>query len=323
MVECGVPQPLNELDDLDPKEYAFRVVNPRWSGGFEDRVRCALERAGFVIERLVINPDDSMATFWLRPSQPLAHFQSVAAARLVLEAALTNVGCPCGELELARCLRSGSAGGQYQPDALRGRPAASPMTGSAIRVHKTSPFCDLRFIEDLCVLQWCSVYSSFMNTAATAVYLRVSTESQRTDMQLRDLKAYCQQRKWKYVVYYSDKISGGKDSRPELDRMMKDIRAGKIERVLCWKLDRFGRSLSHLAFLIAELDRNNVALIVPGQGIDTGNDSYIGKMQRGILMVIAEFEKDIIRDRVLSGLAAAKARGVSAWSSGHDQPTHR
>lgn len=149
-----------------------------------------------------------------------------------------------------------------------------------------------------------------MNTAATAVYLRVSTESQRTDMQLRDLKGYCQQRKWKDVVYYSDKISGGKDTRPELDRMMKDIRAGKIERVLCWKLDRLGRSLSHLAFVLAELDRNNVALIVPGQGIDTSNDSYIGKMQRGILMVIAEFERDIIRDRVNAGLAAAKARGV-------------
>jgi len=149
-----------------------------------------------------------------------------------------------------------------------------------------------------------------MNTSATAVYLRVSTESQRTDMQFRDLKAYCQQRKWKDMVCYSDKISGGKNSRPGLDRMMKDIRAGKIERVLCWKLDRLGRSLSHLAYVLSELDRNNVALIVPGQGIDTSNDNYIGKMQRGILMVIAEFERDIIRDRVNAGLAAAKARGV-------------
>ena len=129
-------------------------------------------------------------------------------------------------------------------------------------------------------------------------------------MQLRDLKAYCQQRKWKGMAYYSDKISGGRDCRPELDRMMKDIRTGKIERVLCWKLDRLARSLSHFAFILAELDRNNVALIVPGQGIDTSNDNYIGKMQRGILMVIAEFEKNLIVDRVCCGLRAARARGV-------------
>lgn len=91
---------------------------------------------------------------------------------------------------------------------------------------------------------------------------------------------------------------------------MKDMRTGKIERVLCWKLDRLGRSLSHLAFILAELDRNNVPLIVPSQGIDTSSDNYIGKMQRGILMVIAEFEKNIIVDRVRCGLAAAKARGT-------------
>jgi hypothetical protein len=68
VVKCGVPQPLNELDDLDPKEYALRVVVPRWLGGFEDRVRCALGRVGFLIERLIIKPDDSMATFWVRPA---------------------------------------------------------------------------------------------------------------------------------------------------------------------------------------------------------------------------------------------------------------
>ena len=149
-----------------------------------------------------------------------------------------------------------------------------------------------------------------MNKPATAVYLRVSTEQQSTNIQLRDLEAYCQKRNWVDVVFYSDKISGGRDNRPELDRMMKEVRTGKVERVLCWKLDRLGRSLNHLAFIIGELDRNNVALIVPDQGIDTSNDNYLGKMQRGILMVIAEFERGIIRDRVNAGLAAAKARGV-------------
>lgn len=115
MVECGVPQPLNALDDLDPKEYAFRVVNPRWLGSFEDRVRCALERASFVIERLDINPDESMATFWMRPSQPLAHFQSLDAARAVLQASLTNADCPCGEQELALEVEGDRWNGAYCP----------------------------------------------------------------------------------------------------------------------------------------------------------------------------------------------------------------
>jgi hypothetical protein len=110
-----VQQPLNQMDDLDPKEYALRVVNPRWLGGFEDRVRCALERAGFEIDRLDINPDESMATFWVRASQPLAHFQSVDAARAVLQAALTNADCPCGEQELALTVEGDHWNGAYCP----------------------------------------------------------------------------------------------------------------------------------------------------------------------------------------------------------------
>jgi hypothetical protein len=110
-----MPQPLHEADDLDPKEYALRVVNPRWLGNLEDRVRCALERVGFEIERLVTNPDDSMVTFWLRRGQPLAHLENLDAARAALKAALTNVGCPCANDELVLWFEDGCWDGAYVP----------------------------------------------------------------------------------------------------------------------------------------------------------------------------------------------------------------
>ncbi len=115
MGNCDVPEPLHEVDDLDPKDYAFRVVNPYWMGGLEQRVRCALARTGFAITRMLTNPDESMVTFWLRPSQPLAHFQSLDAARVALQAALTNADCPCGEDELALAVEGDRWNGAYCP----------------------------------------------------------------------------------------------------------------------------------------------------------------------------------------------------------------
>ena len=89
----------------------------------------------------------------------------------------------------------------------------------------------------------------------TALYVRVSTESQTTNSQETELRRYCRQRGWKNPLIYSEKISGAKASRPELDRLIRDARAGKIERLLVFKLDRLGRSLTHLALIIEELDR--------------------------------------------------------------------
>jgi DNA invertase Pin-like site-specific DNA recombinase len=181
------------------------------------------------------------------------------------------------------------------------------VTGGSIPVHKSSPFCDHRFIEDLCVLQWCSVYSCFVNTA---VYVRVSTDHQRTDSQEQELKRYCRQRGWNKLKFFTDRISGAKASRPELDQMMQDIGAGKVERLVVYKLDRLGRSLTHLALILDELNRLRVPLIASSQGIDTSDDNPAGRLQLGVLMAVAEFERGIIKERVNAGLAAAKARGV-------------
>ncbi len=144
----------------------------------------------------------------------------------------------------------------------------------------------------------------------TAVYVRVSTADQRVDSQELELRRYCDQRGWTDVKFYTDRISGASCSRPELDVMVKDVRAGNVARVVCYKLDRLGRSLTHLALMLDELNRLKVPLIASSQGIDTSDDNPAGRLQLGVLMAVAEFERGIIRERVKAGVTAAKARGV-------------
>jgi DNA invertase Pin-like site-specific DNA recombinase len=130
------------------------------------------------------------------------------------------------------------------------------------------------------------------------------------DSQELELHRYCGQRGWEDVKFYTDRISGASCSRPELDSMMKDVRAGNVTRVVCYKLDRLGRSLTHLALMLDELNRLKVPLIASSQGIDTSDDNPAGRLQLGVLMAVAEFERGIIRERVKAGVTAAKARGV-------------
>lgn len=100
---------------------------------------------------------------------------------------------------------------------------------------------------------------------STAVYIRVSTENRRADSQQKELRHYCQQRLWTKTTYYVDKISGAKGSRPELDRLIRDMRAGKIERLVVYRLDRLGRSLTHLALILEEMEGLRVPLIASSQ----------------------------------------------------------
>ena len=107
-----------------------------------------------------------------------------------------------------------------------------------------------------------------------------------------------------------DKISGEKSTRPELDRMVKELRAGRIERVATYKLDRLGRSITHLCLLVDERTRLGIPLIFSSQGIDTSGNNPCGKFQLDVLKAVCEFERNLIRDRVNAGLAAARAKGV-------------
>ncbi len=155
----------------------------------------------------------------------------------------------------------------------------------------------------------CSAINRIMNKS-TAIYVRVSTSGQRTDSQKKELLTYCRGRRWKGIAVYEDKMSGGSTARPHLEKLMQDMRAGKIERLLCFKLDRLGRSLTHLALILDEMNRLQIPLICIGQGIDTNTDSPAGRLQLNVLMAVAEFERGIIKERVNAGLKAAKARGV-------------
>ncbi len=142
-------------------------------------------------------------------------------------------------------------------------------------------------------------------------YVRVSTSAQNYTSQEGALAQYCEARGWKPVDYtiLREKVSGSGKSRPVLDSILTAARTGAIKTVLVYKMDRLGRSVSHLSWVITELQRMGVGLICTSQGIDTSTDTPMGKMQANMLAAFAEFDRDCIRDRVKSGLAAARKRG--------------
>lgn len=146
----------------------------------------------------------------------------------------------------------------------------------------------------------------------TAIYLRVSMGRgvQKTDSQEHEIKRYCKGRGWTDLETYIDTMSGGKASRPELDRMLGDMRAGKIARVVCYKLDRMGRSLTHLCLLLDEMRRLEIPLLCVSQGIDTSQDNPCAQLQLNVMAAMCQFERSLIRERVNAGLSAAKAKGV-------------
>lgn len=143
-----------------------------------------------------------------------------------------------------------------------------------------------------------------------AIYTQVSTDKQTDDSQLAELREYSVRRAWVKVIEYRDVISGAKFSRAGLDKLMTDVRRARVDVVVCFKLDRLGRSLAHLAQIVGELTAHRVALVCPSQGIDTPGLNPASQLQLNILMAIAEFERSIIRERVKAGLRAAQAKGT-------------
>ncbi len=143
-----------------------------------------------------------------------------------------------------------------------------------------------------------------------AIYLRVSTDQQSHDSQRAELEDYCKRRGWQNVQWFTDTASGAKTCRAGLDELMALARRGKVDAVLTFKLDRLARSLVHLAQIIAELQAHNVALVVPSQGIDTSNSNPAAMLQINVLAAVAQFEREIITERVNAGIRAAKERGV-------------
>jgi DNA invertase Pin-like site-specific DNA recombinase len=141
-----------------------------------------------------------------------------------------------------------------------------------------------------------------------AIYARVSTAEQNTDIQRTALRRYARRRGAEAVEFIDHGISGSQASRPKLDEMMAALRRREFSAVVVTKLDRIARSLRHLTEMGAELEALGVALVVLDQSIDTSTPT--GRLLFNILGTIAEFERDLLRERINQGMKAAKARGV-------------
>src|SRR5436309_14601369 len=143
-----------------------------------------------------------------------------------------------------------------------------------------------------------------------AVYARVSTSNghQDPEMQLLELREYAERRSWTIAAEYVDHgISGSKESRPALNRLMADAQRRKFDAVLVWKIDRWGRSLKHLVTSLADLDAVGVAFISLQDNLDLTTPS--GRLMFQIIGAMAEFERSLITERVRAGLRNARKIG--------------
>jgi DNA invertase Pin-like site-specific DNA recombinase len=148
------------------------------------------------------------------------------------------------------------------------------------------------------------------NTVKTAIYCRVSTADQSCDLQRRELHEYCQRRGWEIVGEYTDAgWSGSKANRPELTRLMGDARKRRFDVVLVWKLDRWGRSVADSMRNIQELDALGVKFLAVTQNIGTEESSSMSRFMLTIMSAFAELEKELIRERTIAGVRAARANG--------------
>jgi DNA invertase Pin-like site-specific DNA recombinase len=150
-----------------------------------------------------------------------------------------------------------------------------------------------------------------MKSDKVGLYGRVSTtdKGQDPELQLKDLRTYANARGWKVFGEYVDKgESGAKDRRPQLDRLMEDARKRRIDGILVWKLDRFGRSLKSLVTTLEELRALGIQFVSYTENLDFSTPA--GRAMANLIGVFAEFERDLIRERVKAGIQNAKSKGI-------------
>jgi DNA invertase Pin-like site-specific DNA recombinase len=142
-----------------------------------------------------------------------------------------------------------------------------------------------------------------------AIYARVSTNNgQDPEVQLAEIRQFCMRREWTTVKEYVDKgISGAKERRPALDNLLADCRRRAVDCVVVYRYDRFARSLRQLVNALEEFRALGIDFVSLHEGVDTSTPN--GRLVFGIFASIAEFERELICDRVKSGLALAKSRG--------------
>jgi len=150
-----------------------------------------------------------------------------------------------------------------------------------------------------------------------ALYARVSTHvGQNPEMQLAELREYCSRRGWEVSGEFVDNgVSGGRERRPELDRMLSACRRRQVDAVVVYRYDRFARSLRQLVNALCEFDALGIQFVSLHEGVDTSTPN--GRLVFGIFASIAEFERELIRERVRSGLALARAQGKQVGRPRH------
>jgi DNA invertase Pin-like site-specific DNA recombinase len=148
-----------------------------------------------------------------------------------------------------------------------------------------------------------------MKNERVALYARVSTlAGQSPEMQLVELREYAARREWHVVEEHVDHgISGAKESRPALNRLMDHARQRRFDVVAVWKIDRFGRSLRHLVNSLAELENFGVSFVSLRDSIDLSSPSGVLMFQ--LIAAMSQFERSLIQERVRAGLQNAKRKG--------------
>lgn len=141
-----------------------------------------------------------------------------------------------------------------------------------------------------------------------AIYVRCSTVQQNLDIQLNDLNRYIEARGLQLIETFQDHgVSGTKDSRPALDRMMKMARQRKFNFVIVWRLDRLGRNTRHLLSILDELQNLQISLVSHQEGFDLSTP--LGRVVATVLAALSSFEREILRERVIAGVHNARAKG--------------
>ena len=151
---------------------------------------------------------------------------------------------------------------------------------------------------------------SLSHPLRAALYARVSTTNngQNPKMQLAELRDYCARRGWHVASEYVDQgMSGSKERRPQLDKLLAECRKRRFDAVVVYRYDRFARSVRQLVNALAEFDSLGIQFVSLYEGVDTSTPN--GRLVFGIFASIAEFERELIRERVRSGLAHARSRG--------------
>jgi DNA invertase Pin-like site-specific DNA recombinase len=146
-----------------------------------------------------------------------------------------------------------------------------------------------------------------------AIYVRVSTQDQTCENQLRDLQAAAESQGWPVVAIYREEgVSGakGRDQRPQLDAMLQAVARKKVDMVMAWSVDRLGRSMLDLMNTLQAVREKGADMYLHQNRLDTTTKD--GRAMFGMLGIFAEYEREVIRERVLAGMARAKAQGTES-----------